>query len=213
VITSAPLRYDASGEEHYNLISALHKSLRSGDADASLYWLARMLDSGENPLYIGRRLVRFASEDIGLADPSALTIAMRAVDSYRFLGSPEGELALAEAVCYMAVAPKSNSVYRAWRLAGQEVSSRGSLPVPLHLRNAPTRLMKELGYGSGYQYAHDIQDGTVTHVNFPDGMGEPRLWEPGSSGREELLGRRLKEWIAAREEARRGRRDEAGGSE
>jgi putative ATPase len=206
VITAAPLRYDKSGEEHYNLISALHKSLRSGDVDASLYWLARMLDAGENPLYVGRRLVRFASEDVGLADPSALTVTMRAVDSYRFLGSPEGELALAEAVCYLALAPKSNSVYAAWKRVADEVTGRGSLPVPLHLRNAPTGLMRELGYGEGYQYAHDAGDGIVTHANFPEGMGEPRFWEPGEAGREAVYSQRLREWLEARRRARLDRR-------
>jgi putative ATPase len=202
VITASPLLYDRSGDEHYNLISALHKSLRSSDADASLYWLARMLDSGENPLYIGRRLVRFASEDVGLADPSALTVTMRAVDSYRFLGSPEGELALAEAVCYLASAPKSNSVYIAWKRVRSEIEKRGSLPVPLHLRNAPTSLMKNLGYGDGYQYSHDVEDGIVTHGNFPEGMGEPDFWQPGSSGREALFSDRLRAWKEERELSR-----------
>ncbi len=202
VISASPLRYDKSGEEHYNLISALHKSIRSSDVDASLYWLARMLDSGENPLYIGRRLVRFASEDVGLADPSALTVTMRAVDSYRFLGSPEGELALAEAFCYLASAPKSNSVYIAWKRVRTEVGKRGSLPVPLHLRNAPTTLMKDLGYGDGYQYSHDTEDGIVTHCNFPEGMGEPRFWQPGSSGREAFFSDRLRAWREERKLSR-----------
>ncbi len=207
VISASPLRYDKSGEEHYNLISALHKSLRSCDVDASLYWLARMLASGENPLYIGRRLVRFASEDVGLADPSALTITMRAVDCYRFLGSPEGELALAEAVCFLAAAPKSNSVYMAWKQVQKEVGSKGSLPVPLHLRNAPTGLMKDLGYGKDYQYSHDMEDGIVTHSNFPEEMGEPRFWKPGESGRESLFRERMEKWREIRSSARETERE------
>ncbi|MBD3369186.1 AAA family ATPase [Candidatus Fermentibacteria bacterium] len=203
VVGSSPLRYDKSGEEHYNLISALHKSLRSSDVDASLYWLARMIESGENPLYIGRRLIRFASEDVGLADPSALTVAMRAVDSYRFLGSPEGDLALAEAVCYLALAPRSNSVYKAWGKALKEAREHGSLPVPPHLRNAPTGLMKRLGYGKGYQYAHEVSGGVVSHPNFPSRIGEPTFYEPGDSGREKLLAERLRKWKRTREEVRK----------
>jgi putative ATPase len=210
ILSRALLRYDKSGEEHYNLISALHKSLRSGDTDASLYWLARMLVAGEDPLYVARRLVRFASEDIGMADPSALTVAMRAADSYHFLGSPEGELALAEAVCYMASAPKSNSVYVAWQKASEAAGREGSLPVPLHLRNAPTKLMRELGYSDGYQYSHDMPDHLVTSVNFPSELGEPVFYEPGSCGREQAVAERLAEWRLARDRARaaeKGRRD------
>ncbi len=194
--------YDRSGEEHYNLISALHKSMRSGDPDAALYWLGRMILAGENPLYIGRRMIRFASEDIGLADPSALTMAMRAVDSYRFLGSPEGDLALAEAAVYLARAPKSNSIYRAWNEVIRETGRSGSLPVPLHLRNAPTALMKELDYGRGYQYAHDTRNGVVTHSNFPDGMGEKEFYSPSSSGREKRISEELRLWKASRASAR-----------
>src|SRR5207237_2068203 len=149
------LLYDKSGEAHYNLISALHKSLRDSDPDAALYWLARMLESGEDPLYLARRLVRFASEDVGNADPAALTLALAAKDAYHFLGSPEGELALAQAALYLAVAPKSNAVYTAFGEAQQDVRERPAEPVPLHIRNAPTRLMQDLGYGRGYQYAHD----------------------------------------------------------
>jgi putative ATPase len=202
LIQSAPLLYDSSGEEHYNLISALHKSLRSSDPDASLYWLARMLASGEEPLFIGRRMIRFATEDIGLADPSALTIAMRAVDSYRFLGSPEGELALAEAVIYMATAPKSNSVYMAWKQVMSRVNATGSLPVPLHLRNAPTDLMKSLDYGRDYQYAHDIAGGIVSHSNFPEKMPEEVFYSPSSSGREAKIAEELERWKTARVKAR-----------
>ncbi len=203
ILEKALLRYDKSGEEHYNLISALHKSLRSGDVDAALYWLARMIVSGEDPLYIARRMIRFASEDIGLADPGALTVAMRAADSYRFLGSPEGDLALAEAVCYLATAPRSNSVYMAWKAAVDLAGSSGSLPVPLVIRNAPTRLMKDLEYGRGYQYAHDVGDGIVTHVHFPEALGEPVIYRPSGSGREAAIAERLAAWRRLREEKRR----------
>ncbi len=204
-ILSSPLRYDKSGEEHYNLISALHKSLRSGDVDASLYWLARMMTSGENPLYIARRMIRFATEDIGLADPSALTVAMRATDSWRFLGSPEGDLALAEAACYLALAPKSNSVYSAWKKAVLSAEQGGSLPVPLHLRNAPTKLMKRLDYGRDYQYAHSQPGGVVTHRNFPDGVDEEEYYVPSDSGRESAIAGKLAEWKRVRDRARKER--------
>jgi putative ATPase len=207
VILSSPLNYDKSGEEHYNLISALHKSLRSGDVDASLYWLARMITSGENPLYIARRMIRFATEDIGLADPSALTVAMRAADSWRFLGSPEGDLALAEAACYLALAPKSNSVYTAWKKAVSSASQSGSLPAPLHLRNAPTVLMKRLDYGRDYQYAHSQPGGIVTHRNFPDGMKEEEYYVPSNSGRESAINKKLTEWKRLRNKARKERND------
>jgi putative ATPase len=206
LISSQPLLYDRSGEEHYNLISALHKSIRSSDPDASLYWLARMFLSGENPLYIGRRMIRLATEDIGLADPSALTVAMRAVDAYRFLGSPEGDLALAEAVIYLACAPKSNSVYEAWNRVQKSVVKSGSLPVPLHLRNAPTRLMKELDYGMGYQYAHSIHDGIVTHSSFPVEMNEEEYYSPSASGREAAISKTLQLWKEAREKRRMNER-------
>ncbi len=202
VMAGSPLVYDRAGDHHYNLISALHKSLRSGDPDAALYWLARMLGSGENPLYVARRMVRFATEDVGLADPSALTVAMRATDSYGFLGSPEGELALAEAACYLALAPKSNSVYAAWKRAQDLAEKGGSLPVPRHLCNAPTGLMSDLGYGDGYQYAHDMPGGLVTHRNFPEELGEPELYRPSRCGREKALAERLADWRSARERAR-----------
>jgi putative ATPase len=207
VLRSAPLLYDRSGEEHYNHISALHKSMRSSDVDASLYWLARMIRSGDDPLYIGRRMVRFATEDVGMADPSALTVAMRAVDCYRFLGSPEGDLALAEAVVYLALAPKSNSVYTAWGRAMKLAHEKGSLPVPLHLRNAPTELMKTLDYGKGYQYAHDSEEGMVTHSNFPDGLSEQNIYIPGNRGREERISEILAEWKDRRNAARRKGRE------
>lgn len=206
LLDSMPLLYDKSGEEHFNLISALHKSLRSGDVDASLYWLARMIESGENPLYIARRMIRFATEDIGLADPSALTVAMRAADSYRFLGSPEGELALAEAACYLALAPKSNSVYTAWKKARKTVRERGSIPVPAHLRNAPTNLMKKLGYGKGYQYAHAMPGKIVTHSNLPEEIEKEIFYTPGNTGREILLEQKLTEWKKVRETMRKRRK-------
>ena len=203
-VESQPLSYDSAGEEHYNLISALHKSLRSSDPDAALYWLARMMKSGEDPLYIARRMIRFASEDVGLADPSALTVAMRAADAYRFMGSPEGDLALAEAAVYLATAPRSNAVYRAWNEAMADAGKGGSRPVPLHLRNAPTGLMKDLGYGEGYQYAHDVEDGTVTHGNFPDGMEEREYYRPTGRGREKRIADALGRWRRRRSEKRKG---------
>jgi len=181
------LVYDKAGEEHYNLISALHKTIRSGDPDASLYWLARMLESGEEPLYIVRRLIRFATEDIGLADPYALTLALNARDTYHFLGSPEGELAIAQLVIYMACAPKSNSVYVAFDKAKADAAEHGSLPVPLWIRNAPTQLMKDLDYGKGYRYAHDYEDAMVDQEHFPDELKGSVYYHPTEVGRETKL--------------------------
>ncbi len=178
------LHYDKAGEEHYNLISALHKTIRGGDPDAALYWLARMLDSGEEPLYIVRRLVRFASEDIGLADPFALTMAISARDAFHFLGSPEGELAIAQLVLYLACAPKSNAAYIAFDKAKADASRLGSLPVPLWLRNAPTDLMKDLDYGKGYQYAHDHEDALTDQQHMPDELVNRQYYEPKNAGRE-----------------------------
>src|SRR5207302_5735360 len=162
------LLYDKAGEEHYNLISALHKSVRNSDADASLYWLARMLEAGEDPLYIARRLVRMAVEDIGLADPQALPLCVAARDAVDFIGMPEGNLALAQAVVYLALAPKSNALYIAYGAVQQDVERTAAEPVPLHLRNAPTGLMKGLGYGEGYQYAHDLQGKVADMQCLPD---------------------------------------------
>ena len=179
--------YDKSGEEHYNMISILHKTIRGGDPDASLYWLARMLDGGEDPLYIIRRLIRFASEDIGLAEPYALTLTLAARDAYHFLGSPEGELAIAQAVVYMACAPKSNAVYTAFKQAKKDSEEQGSLPVPLDLRNAPTKLMKELGYGKDYQYAHDFEGGITGQEYFPDRLKDRTYYHPTTSGREKKI--------------------------
>src|SRR5262249_16910288 len=161
------LLYDKAGEEHYNLISALHKSLRDSDPDGSLYWLGRMLASGEDPLYVARRLVRFASGDVGHADPPALRVTLDAKDAYHFLGTPEGELALAQAVCYLALAPKSNAVYKAWDAVKDDIREKPAEPVPLHIRNAPTGLMSNLGYGKGYQYAHDAPGAQVSQEHLP----------------------------------------------
>ncbi len=188
------LRYDKSGEEHFNLISALHKSLRGSDADAALYWLARMLASGEDPLYIARRMVRFASEDIGLADPQALTTALNAMEAFRFLGRPEGELALAQAAVYLATAPKSNSIYRAYGAATRTANDSGSLPVPLHIRNAPTGLMRNLGYGRGYRYAHDYEGAHTPQDYFPESLKGTIFYDPSDRGYEKEIKRRLDRW-------------------
>jgi putative ATPase len=179
------LRYDKSGEEHYNLISALHKSVRNSDPDAALYWLARMLESGEDPLYLARRLVRMASEDIGLADPRALHFALDAAQTYERLGSPEGELALAECVLYLAVAPKSNAAYMAFNAAQAFIKQDASRPVPMRLRNAPTKLMKGLGYGKGYRYAHDEEDAYAAGETYlPDDMKPQQFYTPTDRGLE-----------------------------
>jgi len=188
------LLYDKKGEEHFNLISALHKSLRNSDIDAALYWLARMVYAGENPLYIARRLVRFASEDIGLADPNALRIAMDAKNAYNFIGSPEGELALAEAVIYLASAPKSNSAYVAFNTAMKDVENSPFEPVPLHLRNPVTSLMKETGYGEDYQYAHDFKHSTTSMATFPEKLKGRKYYKPGDLGMEKEIKKRIEWW-------------------
>jgi putative ATPase len=196
--------YDKSGEEHYNLISALHKAVRGSDPDGALYWLARMIDGGEDPLYIARRLVRMAAEDIGLADPGALATTIAARDAYHFLGSPEGDLALAQAVLYLATAPKSNRAYAAWKHASQRARETPSAPVPLHIRNAPTGLMKELGYGSGYQYDPEEEDGVSDQTYLPEAMKGERFYEPGRFGFEKTIGERLRWWAERREQKRQG---------
>ena len=196
------LLYDKSGEEHFNLISALHKSLRNSDVDASLYWLARMVSSGEDPLYIARRLVRFASEDIGLADPQALSIALRAKEAYDFLGSPEGELALAEAVIYLAAAPKSNRAYSAFSKAMKDVELSPYEPVPLHLRNPVTRLMKEIGYGEDYAYAHDFAYSTTPMETFPEKLKGRKYYSPGNMGLEREIRKRMDWWQKVKDKAR-----------
>jgi putative ATPase len=188
------LQYDKAGEEHYNLISALHKSLRGSDPDAALYWLARMLMAGEDPLYIARRMVRFASEDIGNADPYALRLALAAMEAFRFIGPPEGELALAQAAVYLATAPKSNSIYQAYGRVQEAIRSTGSLPVPLHIRNAPTRLMKDLGYGRGYKYAHDHADAYVPQQHLPDQLRGCTYYFPQDRGYEKQIKQRLDQW-------------------
>ncbi len=190
--------YDKDREEHYNLISALHKSVRGSDPDAALYWLARMLAGGEQPLYLIRRIVRMAVEDIGLADPQALTIALAAKDTYDFLGSPEGELAIAEAVVYCATAPKSNAVYKAFGAARAAAKATGSLMPPKHILNAPTKLMKSEGYGAGYAYDPDTEDGFSGQNYFPDGMARPVLYAPKETGFEREIIKRLEYWAKLR---------------
>jgi len=186
------LLYDKSGEQHYNLISALHKSLRDSDPDGALYWLARMVEAGEDPLYVARRLVRFASEDIGMANPNALVIANAARDAVQFIGLPEANTALAQAVVYLALAPKSNALYRAYESAKRDALETETQPVPLHLRNAPTRLMRELGYGKGYKYAHDFPDAEVDQQHLPPGLEGRRYYVPTDRGFEGELRRRKK---------------------
>ena len=186
--------YDKTGEEHYNLISAYHKALRGSDPQGALYWLARMIDGGEDPMYIARRTVRFASEDVGLADPRALEIAIAARDAYHFLGTPEGELALAEAAVYLATAPKSNRVYTAWGAALAAARDTPAAVVPKHIRNAPTKLMKELGYGAGYQYAHSAPEGYLPQDYLPDEIADARFYEPTAFGFEKEVAKRIEWW-------------------
>ncbi|MGE0650963.1 MAG: replication-associated recombination protein A [Alphaproteobacteria bacterium] len=200
----APL-YDKAQEGHYNLISALHKSLRGSDADASLYWLARMLEAGEPPLYIVRRLVRFASEDVGLADPEALHQALAAKDAYDFLGSPEGELAIVQAVIYLATAPKSNAAYKAEGASRRAARDTGSLMPPKHILNAPTRLMGELGYGAGYAYDHSAPEAFSGQNYFPDGMPRESFYNPSERGFEREVAKRLAYWAKLRTERAEGR--------
>ncbi len=195
----APL-YDKAQEGHYNLISALHKSLRGSDTDAALYWLARMLAGGEDPLYIVRRLVRFAVEDIGLADPQAIVQALAAKDTYDFLGSPEGELAIAQAVVYLGTAPKSNAAYTAFGAAKRAADETGSLMPPKHILNAPTKLMKQLGYGKDYAYDHDSEDGFSGQNYFPDGMARRQFYQPVERGFEREIQKRLEYWARLREQ-------------
>jgi putative ATPase len=188
------LLYDKAGEEHYNLISALHKSLRGSDPDATLYWLARMLASGEDPLYIARRLVRFASEDIGNADPRALTLALAAKEAYHFLGTPEGELALAQCAVFLATAPKSNAVYAGFNAAKADVEAAPAEPVPLHIRNAPTGLMADLGYAKGYKYAHDYEDAYAPQEYLPERLRGRTYYRPTDRGLEAEIQKRLAAW-------------------
>ena len=193
------LQYDKGGEEHYNLISAFHKSLRGSDSDASLYWLGRMLAAGEDPLYIARRMVRFASEDIGNADPRALTIAVSAMQAFHFIGLPEGELALAQAAVYLATAQKSNSLYAAYGRVKDAICQTGTLAVPLHIRNAPTRLMKDIGYGKGYQYAHDFEGAYIPQDYLPDKLKGKTYYRPTDRGYEKIIRERIEQWRKLRE--------------
>jgi len=203
--------YDKSGEQHFNLISAFHKAVRGSDVEGSLYWLARMLAGGEDPLYLARRLVRIAAEDVGLADPRALTLALAAKDAYHFLGSPEGELALAEAVVYLATAPKSNRVYTAFAQAMEAAAAHPTEAVPLHIRNAPTKLMEELGYGAGYQYAHAFEHAYVPQEYLPDSLRGASWYQPTAAGYEKTIGERMEFWKQLKEKLLRdagsGRRE------
>ena len=196
------LLYDKSGEEHFNLISALHKSMRNSDPDAAVYWLARMVEAGEDPLYVARRLVRFASEDVGNADPQALTVAVAAKEAVHFIGMPEGNTALAQAAVYLATAPKSNAVYRAYGQAAADAHREAADPVPLHLRNAPTRLMKDLDYGKGYRYAHDEPDAVAAMSCLPPSVAGRRYYAPTARGFEKEIGRRLAGWRRIQAERR-----------
>ena len=198
------LLYDKNGEQHFDLISALHKSVRNSDADASIYWLRRMLAAGEDPMYVARRVVRMAVEDIGLAAPEALNLTLSAQQAMHLLGSPEGELALAQAVVYLALAPKSNAVYTAFNEVAADVNATGAQPVPLHLRNAPTRLLKDLGYGKDYQYAHDLPNKVADMQCMPPGLEGRSYYRPTDQGRERLLAQRMDEIARAKEAARNG---------
>ncbi len=200
-------QYDKSGEGHFNTISAYHKALRGSDPQGALYWLARMIEGGEDPMYIARRTVRFASEDVGLADPRALQIAIAARDAYHFLGSPEGELALAEAAVYLATAPKSNRVYAAWGAALEAARETPAAQVPLHIRNAPTKLMKELGYGAGYSYAHSAPEGYTPQDYLPDEIADRKFYAPTEFGFEKQIAQRLEWWRRVRETTELQQRD------
>jgi putative ATPase len=194
VLQKKTVLYDKKGEEHYNIISALHKAVRGSDVDAALYWLGRMLYAGEDPLFVARRLIRMAVEDIGVADPQALSICVAAKDTYHFLGSPEGELALAEAVVYLATAPKSNSLYKAYKSVMREIKESPAEPVPLHIRNAPTRLMKDLDYGKDYKYAHDFDDGYIAQEYLPESLQGRKFYTPSKFGFEKTIKERIEWW-------------------
>ncbi len=205
-VQRAPLLYDKAAEEHYNLISALHKSLRNSDADAALYWLARMLESGEDPLYVARRMVRFASEDVGNADPQALGVALAAKEAFHFLGMPEGALALAQAAAYLAAAPKSNALYIAYGRIQDDLKAGLTDPVPLAVRNAVTGLMKDVGYGRDYRYAHDFEEGTADLDCLPERLRGRRYYQPRPVGYEKVIGERLRELEETRRRMREGRK-------
>jgi putative ATPase len=202
--------YDRAGEQHYNLISALHKSMRDSDPDASIYWLAMMLEAGEDPLYIARRMVRFASEDIGMADPQALVVAMAAQQAVHFIGMPEGNLALTEAAVYLATAPKSNSLYAAYSKVQEAIKQGASESVPLNIRNAPTPLMKDMGYGKDYKYAHDFPDHVVDQQHLPDNMKGNKFYTPGSLGFEKTVQERMKDTAEKKRKTEEGGKGEEG---
>ncbi len=202
VVQKRCLRYDKTGEEHYNIISALHKSMRDSDPDAAIYWVARMLEAGENPLYVARRLVRFASEDIGNADPQALQVAVAAMQAVHFLGMPEANLALAQAATYLAYAPKSNALYKGYQLAQEDIKKWGPLPVPLVIRNAPTSLMKDLGYGKGYKYAHNFEGGYIVQEHLPKELKGRRYYFPTDRGFEKEIKQRLEKLKAKNKNSR-----------
>jgi putative ATPase len=189
-----PLQYDKAGEEHYNVISAFIKSLRGSDPDAALYWMMRMIEAGEDPLFIARRMVIFAAEDVGNADPQALQVAVAAKDAFHFVGLPEGRIPLAQAVTYLATAPKSNASYRAMLAAAEDVEDKGALPVPLHLRNAPTPLMEKLGYGKDYKYAHDYPEHVVEQEHLPKELLDRKYYSPSEAGYEKQIKERMQNW-------------------
>jgi putative ATPase len=205
-IQKKTLTYDKDGEEHFNLISAFHKSMRGSDPDAALYWLARMLEGGEDPLYIARRMVRFASEDVGLADPHGLVLTVAAQQAFHFMGRPEGDLALAEAAVYLATAPKSNALYKAYAKARHKAEEKGGLPVPLQLRNAPTALMRRMGYGQDYRYPHDHSGGYVPMSYLPEDLQSTQFYQPTKRGYEASVGERLRHWRQRVEEEREKQR-------
>jgi putative ATPase len=207
------LLYDKGGEEHYNLISALHKSMRNSDPDAAVYWVARMLEAGEDPLYIARRLVRFASEDVGNAAPQALTVAVAAKEAAHFIGMPEGNTALAQAAIYLATAPKSNAVYTAYNAAAADAHTEAAEPVPLHLRNAPTKLMKQLDYGRGYQYAHDAPEAVTGMDCLPPSLADRTYYRPTERGFEKEIKRRLEGWERLKRRKGAGGQGEGGQGE
>jgi putative ATPase len=192
--------YDKAGEEHYNVISALHKSLRGSDPDAALYWLGRMIEAGEDPLYIARRMIRFASEDVGMADPQALQVTVSAMEAFHFVGLPEGTLALAQAAVYLATAPKSNALYVAYEEVEKDIREQENMPVPLHIRNAPTSLMKELGYGKDYKYPHDYPNHFIEEDYLPENLKERIYYRPTELGFERDVKRRLEYWRKKRKE-------------
>ena len=198
-----PLRYDKAGEEHYNVISAFIKSLRGSDPDAALYWMMRMIDAGEDPLFIARRMVIFAAEDIGNADPRALQVAVAAKDAFHFVGLPEGKIPLAQAVTYLATAPKSNASYKAMLAADADVEEHGALSVPIHLRNAPTALMKKLGYGKDYKYAHDYEGHIIDQEHLPIELRERHYYTPAESGYEKQINERLRYWEEKKRERKK----------